>query len=70
MPSRILLISANRCTTPDAVFPLGLAHLNAALRKAGHSSLWLDSLANTARLEEALENYRPDFIGVSAPECG
>jgi radical SAM superfamily enzyme YgiQ (UPF0313 family) len=65
MPSRILLISANRCTTPDAVFPLGLAHLNAALRMAGHSSLWLDSLANTAGLEETLENYRPDFIGVS-----
>ena len=35
------------------------------MRKAGHSSLWLDSLANTARLEETLENYRPDFIGVS-----
>ena len=65
MPSRILLISANRCTTPDAVFPLGLAHLNAALRQAGHSSLWLDSLAGTAGLEETLENYRPDFIGVS-----
>jgi radical SAM superfamily enzyme YgiQ (UPF0313 family) len=65
MPSRILLISANRCTTPDAVFPLGLAHLNAALRKAGHSSLWLDSLEGTARLEETLENYRPDFVGVS-----
>jgi radical SAM superfamily enzyme YgiQ (UPF0313 family) len=65
MPSRILLISANRCTTPDAVFPLGLAHLNAALRQAGHCSLWLDSLANTARLEATLENYRPDFIGVS-----
>ena len=65
MPSRILLISANRCTTPDAVFPLGLAHLNAALRKAGHGSLWLDSLAGTARLEEALENYQPDFVGVS-----
>jgi radical SAM superfamily enzyme YgiQ (UPF0313 family) len=65
MPSRILLISANRCTAPDAVFPLGLAHLNAALRKAGHSCLWLDSLAGTACLEETLENYRPDFVGVS-----
>jgi radical SAM superfamily enzyme YgiQ (UPF0313 family) len=65
MPSRILLISANRCTTPDAVFPLGLAHLNAALRQAGHSILWFDGLAGTARLEETLENYRPDFIGVS-----
>ncbi|MGO8927260.1 MAG: lipid biosynthesis B12-binding/radical SAM protein [Limisphaerales bacterium] len=65
MPSRVLLISANRCTTPDAVFPLGLAHLNAALRKAGHASLWLDSLAGAARLEETLENFRPDIVGVS-----
>jgi hypothetical protein len=36
MPSRILLISVNRCTAPDPVFPLGLAHINAALRRAGH----------------------------------
>ena len=65
MSSRILLISANRCTTPDAVFPLGLAYLNAALRKAGHSSLWLDGLEGTEGLEEILENYRPDVVGIS-----
>jgi len=65
MPSRILLISANRCTTPDAVFPLGLAYLNAALRRAGHTSLWLDSLADSRLLEETLQDYGPDFVGVS-----
>jgi len=43
MGSKILLISANRCTTPDPVFPLGLAHVNAALRQAGHDTLWADS---------------------------
>jgi len=37
MSSRVLLISANRCTAPDPVFPLGLAHINAALRQAGKS---------------------------------
>jgi len=65
MPSRVLLISANRCTTPDPVFPLGLACLNAALRKAGHHTAWLDQLADADRLDAVLDSYRPDFIGIS-----
>ena len=65
MPSRILLINANRCTRPDPVFPLGLTHLSAALRRAGHSTAWLDRLANADRLEEVLDSYRPDFVGIS-----
>src|SRR5512143_3664493 len=65
MPSRVLLISANRCTTPDPVFPLGLACLNAALRKAGHQTAWLDPLADSERLETILESFRPDFVGIS-----
>jgi radical SAM superfamily enzyme YgiQ (UPF0313 family) len=65
MPSRILLISANRCTSPDSVFPLALAHLNAALRRAGHETAWLDVLANMDRLGEILSTWRPDFVGVS-----
>ena len=35
---KILLINANRCTTPEPVFPLGLAHLSAALGKSGHGA--------------------------------
>ena len=65
MPSRVLLISANRCTTPDPVFPLGLACLNAALRRAGHQTAWLDRLVNTDRLAETLGRFRPDFVGIS-----
>jgi radical SAM superfamily enzyme YgiQ (UPF0313 family) len=65
MPSKVLLINANRCTRPDPVFPLGLTHLNAALRHAGHSTAWLDRLANLDRLEQVVESYRPDFIGLS-----
>jgi radical SAM superfamily enzyme YgiQ (UPF0313 family) len=65
MPSRVLLISANRCTTPDPVFPLGLACLNAALRKAGHHTAWLDQLADVGRLDAVLESHRPDFVGIS-----
>ena len=65
MPSRILLISANRCTVPEPVFPLGLAYLSGALRQAGHQCAWFDCLLQDSRLEERLEHFRPDFIGLS-----
>ena len=65
MPSKILLFSANRCTVPDAVFPLGLAHLGAALRRAGHQCLLLDRLRDMARFESVLEEFKPDYIGIS-----
>jgi radical SAM superfamily enzyme YgiQ (UPF0313 family) len=64
MPSRVLLISANRCQDPDPVFPLGLAHLNAALRQAGHETRWLDRLTNLDRLEDTLRDFAPDLIGI------
>ena len=65
MPSRVLLISANRCTAPDPVFPLGLAHLNAALRERGHETVWLDRLATPEGLTEAIKSCKPDFVGLS-----
>jgi radical SAM superfamily enzyme YgiQ (UPF0313 family) len=65
MGSKILLISANRCTNPDPVFPLGLAHLNAALRRAGHDTLWTDSLASAEPIENILTRFQPDYIGIS-----
>ena len=65
MPSRILLISVNRCSVPDPVFPLGLAHLNAALRRAGHETRWLDRLANADRLVETLQEFQPELVGLS-----
>ena len=65
MPARVLLLSANRCTAPDPVFPLGLAHINAALRRAGHETLWLDRLSNAGRLAETLPQFQPDLVGIS-----
>ena len=65
MASRILLISTNRCKTPDAVFPLGLSHVNAALRRAGHDTRWIDCNMDSRPLAGALAEYRPDFVGVS-----
>ena len=65
MSNRVLLISANRCTDPDPVFPLGLAHLNAALRTAGHQTRWLDRLVNLDRLVDTLREFQPHLIGIS-----
>ena len=39
--SKVLLISTNQCTTPEAVFPLGLAYLSGALRQAGQDCAWI-----------------------------
>ena len=65
MASKILLISVNRCAAPDPVFPLGLAHLNAALRQAGHETRWSDCNVNEAALAETLASLQPDFVGIS-----
>ncbi len=65
MASKILLISLNRCVSPDPVFPLGLAHLNAALRHAGHETRWIDCNVNGELLKEVLATFRPDFVGIS-----
>ena len=65
MSSRVLLISANGYEVPYAVFPLGLAQLNAALRAAGHVTRWVDCLADRDPIERTLEEFQPDFVGVS-----
>ncbi len=65
MPGKILLVNANRCTRPDPVFPLGLAHLSAALRHAGHKVAWLDTLADAGRFDEIIAGYQPDLVGMS-----
>jgi radical SAM superfamily enzyme YgiQ (UPF0313 family) len=65
MPRRILLVSLNRCTAPDPVFPLGLAHVAAALRRAGHAIEWLDVQSPSSTLDPLLDQFQPDIIGIS-----
>jgi len=65
MASKILLISINRCLSPDPVFPLGLSQLNAALRQAGHETRWIDYNVNGELLVETIASFRPDFLGIS-----
>src|SRR5260221_1327383 len=64
-PFTILLVSGNRCTTPEPVFPLGLAHLSAALRRAGHDVHWWDSLTDGDLLPELPLNFKSDLVGIS-----
>ena len=65
MPGRILLISANRYEAPFPVFPLGLACLDRALRRAGHATAWLDRLADPESPAQAVAAFRPDYTGIS-----
>lgn len=65
MPRRVLLISANSYAVPYAVFPLGLAQVNAALREAGFETRWVDCLADSEPIEDVLDEFQPGFVGVS-----
>ncbi len=65
MPFRVLLVSLNTCTVPDPVFPLGLACIDAALRRAGHITRWVDAQVNGSRLAGIVAEFRPDCIGLS-----
>ena len=63
--SRILLVSSNKCEFPYAVFPLGMAMVDAALQRAGHQTRWHDCQHPTATLEQEIEAFAPDAIGIS-----
>ncbi len=65
MSSRALLISSNRCDHPYPVFPLGLAHLDTALRHAGHTTHLVDCQVSGEPIENILAEFRPDVVGVS-----
>ena len=65
MSSRVLLISLNRCSSPDPVFPLGLVYLNAALRSARHKTRWLDCQTDSDSLAPVMASFQPDVVGIS-----
>ena len=65
MARRVLLISNNRCDQPYPVFPLGLAHLATALRRAGHTTHWVDCLATAQPLAQVLREFQPQVVGLS-----
>jgi len=65
---RVLLISPNREISPDPVYPLGLASLAAVLKAAGMTVKGSDLCFPPhwqAVVEQDLESFRPDCIGLS-----
>ncbi len=65
---RVLLISPNREVSPDPVYPLGLASLAAVLKAAGMTVKGSDLCFHSdwgGVLEQDLESFRPDCIGLS-----
>ena len=65
---RVLLISPNREVSPDPVYPLGLASLAAVLKAGGMTVKGSDLCFHpdwTKVLEQDLESFRPDCIGLS-----
>lgn len=65
MPGKVLLVSVNRCHSPYPVFPLGVACLDAALRRAGYATRWLDRQVDSQSVESAAAAFQPDFVGIS-----
>ncbi|HPA20481.1 MAG TPA: lipid biosynthesis B12-binding/radical SAM protein [Verrucomicrobiae bacterium] len=65
MPSRILLISTNKCDFPYPVFPLGLAMIDEAARRAGHTTRLLDRQFDETPIKDVIRDFRPDFVGMS-----
>ncbi len=65
MTRKILLISINRCSLPYPVFPLGIVHMEAALKAAGYETELLDMQVDAVDLAEVVRNCNPDYIGLS-----
>jgi radical SAM superfamily enzyme YgiQ (UPF0313 family) len=65
---RVLLISANTELIPDPVYPIGLAAIGAAARRAGHEVEAIDlCFADDRRalVENAIADFSPEAIGIS-----
>jgi len=65
---KVLLISANRHATSIPSFPLGLACVAAATRRAGHEAALMDLMFEAdpmSAVADSIWNFRPDVIGIS-----
>ncbi len=65
MADKILLISINQCDEPYPVFPLGLAYVASALRRAGHRTRLMDLHMDRPAVAGTIAEFQPDFVGIS-----
>jgi lipid biosynthesis B12-binding/radical SAM protein len=66
--SRVFLLSSNVIIEPYPVYPLGMAIVASALASAGHQVQQFDFLIENEsllRLRQSIEDFHPDFVGVS-----
>lgn len=61
----VLLVSVNRCDDPYPVFPLGLAYIAAAVRKAGYHPIVHDMNIEPDGLEKTVRESNPEVVGLS-----
>lgn len=63
---RVLLVNPNTCDNPYPVFPLGIAYVDAALKRAGVETRVVDlNLDGIEGVFRALKEYDPDWIALS-----
>jgi radical SAM superfamily enzyme YgiQ (UPF0313 family) len=65
VPEKILLISVNQCSTPYPVYPLGMSHVAASLRRYGHEVTLADLRYDDERIGQIVAEVQPRFIGLS-----
>ncbi|MBN1758976.1 MAG: cobalamin-dependent protein [Chitinispirillaceae bacterium] len=65
MTEKILLISINQCAIPYPVYPLGMSHVAASLRRYGHEVTLADLRYDDERIELIVRERQPRFIGLS-----
>lgn len=66
--SNVFLLSSNMSSNPYPVYPIGMAMIAAALDAAGHRVCQYDFLvsgSSDVHLAEALDRFKPDFVGLS-----
>jgi len=65
MGANVLLVSVNQYDFPYPVFPLGLAQLEGALRRAGYHTRLVDWNVDAEPVAQILGDFRPGWVGIS-----
>jgi radical SAM superfamily enzyme YgiQ (UPF0313 family) len=65
MGCNVLLISINQYDFPYPVFPLGLAQVEAALRRAQHRTRLVDWNLEQPAIQQLVRDFPPDLVGIS-----
>lgn len=64
----VLLLNPNALRGSDPAYPLGLAHIAAAAKKAGHTAEGIDLFSENCpetAIFSTLESFQPDVVGLS-----